>query len=156
MEMSGTREKGTTKKGKEEKGELGLLVQALEGAEIVIEMRNESMIRGRLAHATPAMEYAKHTHIHLPYRIYTPRIYNSVCVCVHDFSKYIEREVWSIKYGALLETYGRVCRSHTYIMSRSLVSVCVLSCVQCSPRGCVRGNSRCRCIDVNIVITTFI
>ena len=85
-----------------------------------------------------------------------PRMYNSLCVCVHDFSIYIEREVWSIKYGALLENYGRVCRSHIYIMSRSLVSVCVLSCVQCSPRGCVRGNSRCRCIDVNIVITTFI
>ena len=84
--MSGTREKGTTKKGKEEKGELGLLVQALEGAEIVIEMRNESMIRGRLAHATPAMEYAKHTHIyiHLPYRIHGiyAHVCITLCVCV--------------------------------------------------------------------------
>ena len=56
------RESGT-KKG--EKGELGLLVQALEGVEIVIEMRNETMLRGRLAHATPDMEYAS-MHIHRP------------------------------------------------------------------------------------------
>ena len=149
----------SSSKKKEEKGELGLLVQALEGAEIVIEMRNESMIRGKLAHATPTMEY-EHT-----YTIYTISYrrerererdvyahvctYNYVCamcssMCIHVFSVYIEREVWSIEYVAFLEMYVCECVAHIHVVSRSLARSLVSSvCVYCRVVSTVFSSRMC-------------